>query len=59
MKKNQNPPLSEEVSKNIVYVWKTSKLNSIPNISKEFGISEHQVSNAINRYLEKCLPPKR
>ncbi|WP_157509951.1 hypothetical protein [Flavobacterium denitrificans] len=49
--KKSNIKLTEETKVQIIEQWRTSELNSIPKIAKEFGVSEYKVHTVINNYL--------
>lgn len=43
--------VSEDVKKEIIEKWKTSKINSINNIAKELDVKPSRVNAVINEYL--------
>jgi hypothetical protein len=55
MKKSREkrPPLSKGVQEQIIVRWRFSKLNSIPQLAKEFNCPETQIHSCINSYLNK------
>lgn len=55
MKANRSIPPDEETKIKIVERWRTSKLNSIPDIAAEFGFSKHAINTVINNYLSSKI----
>jgi hypothetical protein len=48
--------LNEETKALIIERWRTTKLNSIPKISAEFGLSQGIINTVINKYLSSKIP---